>query len=132
MSMKDLADSVAAEIRAEMAEALESPEDIPWWDECWCDCEGYVIGFGMLHRRYTRYCVGHYADVCPAGGIYYRSLNDEPGGWGHGHNCAVLYARRPDLDDLSGAAWEHGFSGAISRHDPRFDPNTMNFRRRKC
>lgn len=132
MSMKELADSVAAEIRIEMAEALESPEDIPWWDECRCACEGGTIGCGTLHRRYTRYCVGHDADVCPAGGIYYRGIDDEPGGWEHGPHCATAYTRRPDLDNLSGAAWKDGFSGHISHHDPRYDPNSMNFRRRKC
>lgn len=129
---KILAGVSAAEIRADMADALES-EEIPWWDECWCACDGGIVGYGELHRRYTGSCVGHDADECP-GGKYYPHSDWEVGGWEHGPLCMVLYRRRPDLDDLAGAAWEDTADGSIMRRDPMLDPNTMEIkiRRPKC
>ena len=68
------------------------------------------------------------------GGKYYPHSDWEVGGWEHGPLCMVLYRRRPDLDDLAGAAWEDTADGSIMRRDPMLDPNTMEIkiRRPKC
>ena len=124
--MKSLARAVAPMIAADMADWLDS-EDIPWWDECRCDSEDGRPGYGLLHRRYTGYCVGHNASEC-TGATYEPDSDHGPGGWDHAEHCRAEFTRVPEQDTLEGAAWLDTRYGEIVRHDPRYDPNTMGWR----